>query len=102
MTTRVGLLPGDACGIGPEILARLLASGALEPEVQTVVMAIPACWRAEIAGATLNLPVLNAPAARSHEEAHRSRTSRHPEGGRAGGRFRSTPASSSSWKPDPL
>ena len=38
---RVGLLLGDACGIGPEIVARLLASDALEPEVATVVIGEP-------------------------------------------------------------
>ena len=41
MTARLGLLLGDACGIGPEIVAKLLASDALDPAVATVVIGEP-------------------------------------------------------------
>jgi 4-hydroxythreonine-4-phosphate dehydrogenase len=41
MTARLGLLLGDACGIGPEIVAKLLASDALHREVATVVIGEP-------------------------------------------------------------
>jgi 4-hydroxythreonine-4-phosphate dehydrogenase len=56
---RIGLLPGDAAGIGPEITARLLTE-ALEPEVATVVIAEPRILArgAETAGVRLELPVI--------------------------------------------
>jgi 4-hydroxythreonine-4-phosphate dehydrogenase len=38
MTARLGLLLGDACGIGPEIVAKLLASDALDGALATVVI----------------------------------------------------------------
>jgi 4-hydroxythreonine-4-phosphate dehydrogenase len=55
---RVGLLLGDACGIGPEIVARLLASDALEPAVATVVIGEPRVLaRAQaIVGSALAVP----------------------------------------------
>jgi 4-hydroxy-L-threonine phosphate dehydrogenase PdxA len=31
MPVRVGLLLGDPCGVGPELVAKLLASDALDP-----------------------------------------------------------------------
>ena len=43
---RVGLLLGDPCGIGPEIVAQLLASDALDAEVATVVIGEPRIARA--------------------------------------------------------
>ncbi|MDF2782231.1 MAG: 4-hydroxythreonine-4-phosphate dehydrogenase [Geminicoccaceae bacterium] len=41
MPVRVGLLLGDPCGIGPELVAKLLASPALDPAVATVVIGEP-------------------------------------------------------------
>src|SRR5262245_18119444 len=60
MSARVGLLSGDASGIGPEITARLLASDALEPEVATVVIADARILQrgAEAAGFALELPTI--------------------------------------------
>jgi 4-hydroxythreonine-4-phosphate dehydrogenase len=58
MTARVGLLLGDAGGIGPEIVARLLAGGALEARVATVVIGEPRVLaRAQaVAGCAVELP----------------------------------------------
>jgi 4-hydroxythreonine-4-phosphate dehydrogenase len=56
---RIGLLPGDAAGIGPEIAARLL-SQALEPEVATVVIGDPRVLARGTAatGVALELPTI--------------------------------------------
>jgi 4-hydroxythreonine-4-phosphate dehydrogenase len=56
---RIGLLLGDAAGIGPEIAARLL-SEALEPEVATVVVGEPRILErgAAAAGVDLDLPTI--------------------------------------------
>jgi 4-hydroxythreonine-4-phosphate dehydrogenase len=56
---RIGLLPGDAAGIGPEIAAKLL-SQALEPEVATVVIGDPRVLArgAAAAGVALGLPTI--------------------------------------------
>ena len=61
MTARLGLLLGDACGIGPEIVARLLASDALDAEVATVVIGEPRILsRAQaIAGTAVELPEID-------------------------------------------
>ena len=37
---RIGLLLGDPCGIGPELVARLLGEG-IDPEVTTLVIGEP-------------------------------------------------------------
>jgi 4-hydroxythreonine-4-phosphate dehydrogenase len=60
MSARVGLLSGDACGIGPEITARLLASDALELDVATVVIADRRILQrgAEAADIALELPTI--------------------------------------------
>jgi 4-hydroxythreonine-4-phosphate dehydrogenase len=57
---RIGLLLGDAAGIGPEIAARLLAGEALEPEAATVVIGDGRILRrgAEAAGLELALPTI--------------------------------------------
>ena len=58
MSARVALLLGDPCGVGPELVAKLLASGALDPEVATVVIGEPRILdRAEaLAGTAIDLP----------------------------------------------
>jgi 4-hydroxythreonine-4-phosphate dehydrogenase len=38
---RVGLLLGDPCGVGPELVAKLLGGGDLDREVETVVIGEP-------------------------------------------------------------
>ena len=55
---RVGLLLGDPCGIGPELIARLLAVDGLDPEVATIVIGEPRVLArgAEHAGVVLRLP----------------------------------------------
>ncbi len=71
MAARIGLLPGDAAGIGPEITARLLASEALAPEVATVVIGDLRILErgAAAAGVELELPAIervdDAPAGRA-------------------------------------
>ncbi len=57
---RIGLLLGDAAGIGPEITAKLLASEALEPEVAVVVIGEPRILQrgAAAAGVALELPTI--------------------------------------------
>ena len=57
MSARVGLLLGDPCGIGPELVARLLASEDLEPEVTTVVIGDPRILRRGQAIADTAVPV---------------------------------------------
>jgi 4-hydroxythreonine-4-phosphate dehydrogenase len=63
MPVRVGLLLGDPCGIGPELVAKLLASPALDPEVATVVIGDPRILaRAQtIAGTALEIPPIARP-----------------------------------------
>ena len=58
MSARVALLLGDPCGVGPELVAQLLASGALDREVATVVIGEPRIFaRAQaLAGAALDVP----------------------------------------------
>jgi 4-hydroxythreonine-4-phosphate dehydrogenase len=55
---RVGLLLGDPCGIGPELIAKLLAIDGLDPEVATIVIGEPRVLArgAEHAGVVLRLP----------------------------------------------
>jgi 4-hydroxythreonine-4-phosphate dehydrogenase len=57
---RIGLLLGDAAGIGPEIAAKLLASEALEPAVATILIGEPRILRrgAAAAGVELELPMI--------------------------------------------
>ena len=59
---RVGLLLGDPCGIGPELVARLL-SGELDPGVATVVIGEPRVLAraAEHAGVELRLSEASSP-----------------------------------------
>jgi 4-hydroxythreonine-4-phosphate dehydrogenase len=38
---RVGLLLGDPCGVGPELVARLVAGGELDPDAATIVIGEP-------------------------------------------------------------
>ena len=66
---RVGLLLGDPCGIGPELVARLVTGGELDPGVATVVIGEPRLLArgAEIAGVELRLPVISSP---EEAEAH--------------------------------
>jgi len=63
MSTRVGLLLGDPCGVGPELVARLLASGELDPEVATVVIGDPRILRRgqAIADAAVVVPQIAGP-----------------------------------------
>jgi 4-hydroxythreonine-4-phosphate dehydrogenase len=58
MSPRLALLLGDACGVGPELVAKLLASDALDPEVATVVIGEPRILaRAqELAGTAIEVP----------------------------------------------
>jgi 4-phospho-D-threonate 3-dehydrogenase / 4-phospho-D-erythronate 3-dehydrogenase len=60
---RVALLPGDPCGIGPELVAMLVAGGELDPEVATIVIGEPRLLArgAELAGVELHLPVITSP-----------------------------------------
>ncbi|MGH6898339.1 MAG: 4-hydroxythreonine-4-phosphate dehydrogenase PdxA [Geminicoccaceae bacterium] len=60
---RVGLLLGDPSGIGPELVARLVAGGQLDPAVATIVLAEPRVLArgAEVAGVELHLPVISNP-----------------------------------------
>jgi 4-hydroxythreonine-4-phosphate dehydrogenase len=60
---RVGLLLGDPSGIGPELVARLVAGGELDPAVATIVLAEPRVLArgAEVAGVELRLPVISFP-----------------------------------------
>jgi 4-hydroxythreonine-4-phosphate dehydrogenase len=61
MSVRVGLLLGDASGIGPELTAKLLASGDLAPDVTTVVIGEPRVLMrgAAAAGVDLDVPVVS-------------------------------------------
>jgi 4-hydroxythreonine-4-phosphate dehydrogenase len=61
MPVRVGLLLGDASGIGPELTAKLLASGDLAPDLATVVIGeLRVLERgAAAAGVDLELPVVS-------------------------------------------
>ena len=60
---RVGLLLGDPCGIGPELIAKLLAVDGLDPEVATIVIGEPRVLArgAEHAGVVLRLPEASDP-----------------------------------------
>jgi 4-hydroxythreonine-4-phosphate dehydrogenase len=62
-SARVGLLLGDPAGIGPEIVAKLLAGGELDPQVATVAIGDPRVLArgADLAGVELNLPVVSSP-----------------------------------------
>jgi 4-hydroxy-L-threonine phosphate dehydrogenase PdxA len=55
---RVGLLLGDPCGIGPELVARLLTGGELDPDTATIVIGEPRILArgAQHAGIELRLP----------------------------------------------
>lgn len=63
MVARIGLLPGDACGIGPEIVARLLGEEPLADDVAVVVIAEPRVLArgAAAAGIALELPTIEHP-----------------------------------------
>ena len=58
---RVGLLLGDPCGVGPELVARLLAGGELDAGVATVVIGEPKVLArgAGFAGVELYLPAIS-------------------------------------------
>jgi 4-hydroxythreonine-4-phosphate dehydrogenase len=60
---RIGLLLGDPCGIGPELVAKLLASNALDSEIATVMIGDRRILaRAqEIAGTAVELPEIGRP-----------------------------------------
>jgi 4-hydroxythreonine-4-phosphate dehydrogenase len=60
---RVGLLLGDPCGIGPELVAKLLAGGELDTGVATIVIGEPRVLArgAEFAGVELRLPEASGP-----------------------------------------
>ncbi|MDX1540333.1 MAG: 4-hydroxythreonine-4-phosphate dehydrogenase PdxA [Geminicoccaceae bacterium] len=60
MTLRIGLLLGDATGIGPEIAAKLIAEGGWPDEVQVVVIGDAAVLKrgASAAGVQFDLPVV--------------------------------------------
>jgi 4-hydroxythreonine-4-phosphate dehydrogenase len=62
MALRTALLLGDAAGIGPEIVAKLLAGGDLDPAFETVVIGEPRVLErgAEHAGVALDIPILPA------------------------------------------
>jgi 4-hydroxythreonine-4-phosphate dehydrogenase len=63
MSVRVGLLLGDASGIGPELAAKLLAGGDLAPDLATVVIGDPRVLErgAAAAGVDLDLPLVQRP-----------------------------------------
>jgi 4-hydroxythreonine-4-phosphate dehydrogenase len=65
MSARVGLLLGDPCGVGPELVAKLLAGGEVDPDVATVVIGEPGVLArgAEHAGVELRLPEVSGPEA---------------------------------------
>ena len=60
MTIRVGLLLGDATGIGPEIAAKLIAEDGWPDDVQVVVIGDPAVLNrgVEAAGVAFDLPLV--------------------------------------------
>ena len=62
MALRTALLLGDAAGIGPEIVAKLLAGGDLDPAFETVVIGDPRVLErgAETAGVAAEVPVVPA------------------------------------------
>jgi 4-hydroxythreonine-4-phosphate dehydrogenase len=62
---RIGLLLGDPCGIGPELVARLVAGGELDPEVATIVIGEPRLLArgAEVAGVAPHVPLVETPEA---------------------------------------
>jgi 4-hydroxythreonine-4-phosphate dehydrogenase len=65
MSARVGLLLGDPCGIGPELVAKLLAGDELDPAAATIVIGEPRVLArgAEHAGVELRLPEVSSPEA---------------------------------------
>ena len=70
MAARVGLLLGDPCGVGPELVAKLLGDGDLSTDIETVVIGDPRVLAQgqEIAGVRLDLPVV---ASLDHGEGNR-------------------------------
>jgi 4-hydroxy-L-threonine phosphate dehydrogenase PdxA len=60
---RVALLPGDPCGIGPELVARLVAGDELDPGVATIIIGEPRVLArgAEVAGVELHLAAISSP-----------------------------------------
>jgi 4-hydroxythreonine-4-phosphate dehydrogenase len=60
---RVGLLLGDPCGIGPELVARLVAGGDVDPDAATLVIGEPRVLArgTRHAGIELRLPELSSP-----------------------------------------
>lgn len=60
MSARIGLLLGDPCGVGPELVAKLLGDGDLPTDIETVVIGDPRVLAKgqEIAGVQLDLPVI--------------------------------------------
>jgi 4-hydroxythreonine-4-phosphate dehydrogenase len=60
---RIGLLLGDPCGIGPELVARLVTGGELDPDAATIVLSDPRLLArgARLAGIELRLPEVASP-----------------------------------------
>jgi 4-hydroxythreonine-4-phosphate dehydrogenase len=67
MSVRVGLLLGDASGIGPELTAKLLAGGDLAPDLTTVVIGDPRVLERGAAAASVDLDLPLVPSLRSDE-----------------------------------
>ena len=60
---RLGLLLGDPCGIGPELVAKLVAGGDLDPDTATIVIgeARLLARGAQHAGVAFRLPEVSSP-----------------------------------------
>jgi 4-hydroxythreonine-4-phosphate dehydrogenase len=58
---RVGLLLGDPCGIGPELVAKLLGGSELDPETRTIVIGEPRVLARgqEVAGIALDIAAID-------------------------------------------
>ena len=63
VTVRIGLLLGDPCGIGPELVARLVTGSELDPDTATIVLGDPGVLGrgAQHAGIELRLPEVFSP-----------------------------------------
>ena len=63
VTVRIGLLLGDPCGIGPELVARLVTGSELDPDTATIVLGEPRLLArgARHAGIELRLPEVSSP-----------------------------------------
>jgi 4-hydroxythreonine-4-phosphate dehydrogenase len=62
-TPRLGLLLGDPCGVGPELVARLVAGGDFEADVATIIIGEPRVLArgAALAGVEVALPTVARP-----------------------------------------